>query len=217
MVYLFIGADPPSKEIQLKKIKQEFLSKGTEQFNQDILYAKELHLKELQEKLLSLPVNSPKRLVIIKGLQDLKEEVKPFLLHYVKKPFKQVILILDTESNYLKSGEFINSLARQVKVLRFKEMPELNTFTLGRAIMMKRPDYALATLNQLLQNGERPERILGGLRYICDKDSASTLETKKRLKLLLTCDIEIKTGKLKASFALEKLVVRLCGPTNALH
>jgi DNA polymerase III delta subunit len=214
MVYLFIGEDHPSKELQLKKIKQEFLSKGTEQFNQDILYGKELHLKDLQEKLFSLPVNSPKRLVVIKAFQDLKEEVRPFLLNYVKKPYKQVVLVLDADANYLKAGEFINSIARQAKVLRFKEMPTLNTFTLGRAIMAKKPDYALVTLNQLLQSGERPERILGGLRFVCEKDSTNTLETKKRIKLLLACDIEIKTGKLKPSFALEKLVVSLCRVTH---
>ena len=212
MVYLFIGDDPPSKEIQLKKIKQESLTKGTEQFNQDILYAKELHLKELQEKLLSLPVNSPKRLVVIRGLQDLKEELKPFLLAYAKKPYKQVILVLDIDSNYLKAGEFISNLARLAKTLRFKEPFVFNTFTLGQAITMKRAPHALATLNQLLQNGERPERILGGLRYICEKDASNTIETKKRLKLLLTCDIEMKTGKLKALFALEKLVISLCAP-----
>jgi DNA polymerase III delta subunit len=65
-------------------------------------------------------------------------------------------------------------------------------------------------LNQLLKKGERPERILGGLRYSWENSIATPLETRRRLKALLNCDIDIKTGRLKADFALERLVVSLC-------
>ncbi len=63
---------------------------------------------------------------------------------------------------------------------------------------------------RLLENGERPERILGGLRYAVEKTTYHPLESKKRLKFLLNCDTDIKTGRLKAEFALERLVVALC-------
>ncbi|MBU2221633.1 MAG: hypothetical protein KJ722_03350, partial [Candidatus Omnitrophica bacterium] len=36
-------------------------------------------------------------------------------------------------------------------------------------------------------------------------------EIRKRLKLLLNCDIEIKTGKAKPGLALERFIVSLCG------
>jgi len=210
MVYLFIGQDIPSKDKQLKEIKKELLTKETEQFNSDLLYAKELTLKALQERLLSLPVNSLKRIVVVKDAQDLKEEIKEFILKYAKSTDKHILLVLDFDRFDIKD-EFISSLYKSAKVFRFKETLPVTTFTLSNQIRLKKPEVALRILNQLLIGGERPERILGGLRYVWEKDVASPLESRRKLKLLLNCDIEIKTGKLKPVFALEKLVISLCG------
>ncbi|MBU3958880.1 MAG: hypothetical protein KKH29_05095 [Candidatus Omnitrophica bacterium] len=220
MVYLFVGQDAPAKNIKLKSLKQEYLAKETAQFNFDILYAKELNLLSLQERLLSLPVKAKKRMVLIKDAQELKEVVKNFILKYVKTPEPKIILILDIDYASLKqkdktgriksSDEFIRQLARHAKIYRFREPVPLDTFTLNRQIELKRTDYALKILSQLLQNGERPERILGGLRYSCQRNFAAALETRKNIRLLLDCDLDIKTGRLKPGFALEKLVVRLC-------
>lgn len=209
MLYLLIGQDSLSKDIQLKRLKQEFLAREFEQFNLDILYAKELTLKELQEKFLCLPVKSPKRIIVIKEAQSLKEESKEFILKFVAKPDKQLILVLDITLRN-RRDEFINRIYKYAKVLHFKEIVLPDTFTLSRQINLKKPDYALRILNQLLKNGEKPEMILGGLRYSGERDSLSSLEMRKRLRFLLNCDIEIKTGKLKAPFALEKLIVNLC-------
>jgi hypothetical protein len=55
MVYLLIGQDIAAKEIQLKKIKQEFLSPDLQDFNLDTLYAQEINLKDIQERFLSIP------------------------------------------------------------------------------------------------------------------------------------------------------------------
>ncbi len=213
MVYLFIGQDSPSKDIQLKAIKKEFLAEGTEQFNLDILYARELTLKDLQEKLIYLPLKSAKRLLVVKGAQDLQGVAREFILAFAKEPHKQTILVLDFD----KPDAFTDSIARYAKMFRFKQAQDINTFTLGRQITLGRPDYALRVLNQLLKNGERPERILGGLRYVWERESASPLETKRRLKLLLNCDVDIKTGRLKPVFALERLVLSLCGPGKPLR
>ena len=216
MVYLFIGDDPASKDIQLKKLKNAFLPKDLEQFNLDTLYARDLTLKNLQEKLLNLPGNNSKRVIIIKEAQDLKDALKEFLVEYFKKPQKHVVLVLDARC-VDKRDTFVNAALNYAKVLRFKEMPQISTFTLSRCIESKSPDSALTILNQLLREGERPERILGGLRHEWEKAAGTSLELKKRLKLFLACDIEIKTGKLKPVFALEKLVVSLCAFVNAFH
>jgi DNA polymerase III delta subunit len=69
-------------------------------------------------------------------------------------------------------------------------------------------------LGQLLREGERPERILGGLRYSFEQGNLVPQQARKRLRLLLNCDIEIKTGRLKAGLALEKLILSLCQPVN---
>lgn len=209
MVYLFLGDASPAKEIQLKKIRKEFIAQESQDFNLDILFASDLSLKGLQEKLLLFPVRNPGRMILIKDAQNLKPEVKDFLLDYFRKPYKHIILVLDIEQAD-RRDVFVQQACRFARVLRFQESAKPDAFSLSRFISSRRPDYALKILNQLLKDGERPERILGGLRYTWERESASPLETKRRLKLLLACDVDIKTGKLKASFALEKLVISLC-------
>lgn len=214
MVYLFLGQDSLSKDAQLKKIKEKFLTKGLEQFNSDILYAKETTLKGVQERFLCLPSAGCRRIIIIKEAEGLPKEAREFIIRYVKKPHPQIVLVLDFLRQE-KKDEFINSLAGFSQVLRFKEEQLLDTFMLNRQIGLGRANFALRTLNALLKKGERPERILGGLRYAWEKGTASPLQTSKRLKLLVNCDLEIKTGRLKPSFALEKLVINLCGLTKS--
>ncbi|MDI6605688.1 MAG: hypothetical protein QME65_00870 [Candidatus Omnitrophota bacterium] len=209
MVYLFVGEDSLSKDAQLKKIKEQFLAKGLEDFNLDILYAGDTTLKGLQERLLCLPSAGSKRLILIKQIEDLGNELKGFILGYIKKPNPQVILVLDALRQD-RRDLFLNTLIRFAKVFRFKEEPSVDTFALNRQISLGRPDFSLRILNQLLKKGERPERILGGLRYAWERNAGSASEMQKRLKLLVNCDLEIKTGRLKAPFALEKLVVCLC-------
>jgi DNA polymerase III delta subunit len=216
MVYLFIGEDSPSKNTQISRIKQQFFSKELEQFNLDILYARELTLVLLQERLLCLPVKAKKRLIVIKEAQALKEGVKEFLLEYAKKPRSQIILILDVEC-WARKDEFINQIYKYAKTFRFKETIRPDTFTLNRQIELGRPDYALRVLSQILKEGERPERILGGLRYAWERGVGHPITMRKKLGLLLNCDIDIKTGRLKPVFALEKLVISLCSLGKSFH
>lgn len=220
--YLFIGQDAISieglskKHAILEQIKDQFLAKKTEDFNLDILYSKDLSLKDLQEKLLFLPLNSKTRVVVIKEAQSLKEDIKGFISEYVKKQQGRVILVLDMERQEPKDA-FVGSILNYAKVYHFNEPARLDAFTLGHSIDNRSYEQALRILNQLLQKGEKPERILGGLRFTFEKNAASPLETRKRLKLLLNCDIDIKTGKLKPVFALEKLIVDLCGLSKSFR
>lgn len=216
LLYLFIGQDILSKDAKLKQLKQGLLAKEIEHFNIDTLYGRELGLSELQERILCLPVKAKKRLIVIKGAEDLKKEVKDFLLNYSQRPHPQVIMVLDADRCEVRD-EFLSAIARRSQTFRFKEAARLDAFTLSRQIELGRPDYALRVLHQLLQKGERPERILGGLRYAWQKIPTSPQATRKRLRVLLNCDLEIKTGRLKSALALEKLVVYLCGTQNSFR
>lgn len=209
MVYLFIGKDSPAKDIALKQIKTESLPQGLEQFNFDLLYAEELSLRCLQERLLAMPVKSSKRVLVIKNSGQVRKEVEDFIIEWSKGQRQNIILVLDIEKQGGKD-HFIRSLNKYAKVVRFKEDIPLNTFSLIRQIEERRPDSALKILSQLIRDGERPERILGGLRYSLESNMRNVTGLRHRIKLLLNCDIEIKTGKLKPVFALEKLVVNLC-------
>lgn len=220
--YLFLGQDIVTddglsrKDATLAKIKAQFLNKTIEDFNSDTLYAKELNLKDLQERLLSLPVKTKKRVIVIKDAQNLKENIKEFICGYLKKPLTSIILILDISAQNPKDT-FVKRISGSVQVFRFREPARINAFTLSRSLELKKSAHALKVLNQLLENGEKPEWILSGLRYDWENNVVNPFEMKKRLKLLLGCDIEIKTGKLKPVYALEKLIVSLCGFNKPLR
>lgn len=213
--HLFVGEDIigpdgiSKKDVQLKNILNSFIPPHLKDFNFDILEAKKLSLLELQEKLLNLPLKAKHRILVIRRIELLSEKIKDFILEYVKKPQPYLILILDTDRNNSKDT-FINSLSRYSRPYHFKEPLALDTFTLGRKINLRHAPDALKILKQLLERGERPEMILGGLRYTCEKDITNQAEMKRKIKLLVGCDRDIKTGRLRANFALEKLVVELC-------
>ena len=216
MVYLLIGQDVQSREGQLRKIKQEFLPRELQDFNLDTLYAKEVSLKDIQEKFLAIPLKSARRIIVIKDVDSLNQACRNFLLAYALKPNQQIVLVLILE-HYDYQDSFVKSISGNAKVMRFKETVNPDTFALNRQIELKNPDSALRLLNQLLRNGEAPERILGGLRYAWEKQGIQGQEARRKLKILLGCDVEIKTGRLKPAFALEKLVIGLCGFAQTQH
>lgn len=209
MIYLFIGEDNFSKDARLKKLKVEYLPRQTEQFNLDILYAQDTNLKALQEQLLRLPLKAKKRLVVVRESQQLKEEIKKFLLSYARKPYPHVVLVLDSQ-RYSFKDEFTKRMSQMSRVVRFRESAQPDTFTLSHAIDSRSVHQCLDILRQILENGGKPEQIMGGLRYVWDQDIRKPQEARKRLRLLLDCDIAIKTGRLRAQMALERLVTELC-------
>ena len=215
MVYLLIGQDVLSKDTALKQIKEKFLTPELAQFNQDVLYAKDLDILSFQERLLTLPVKSPKRIIIIKDSQNLKENIKEFILKTAATASSSTVLVLDFAQRSYKD-EFIRRLSGFAQVKEFKATSKPDAFALSRQIEMKKMDAALSILIQLLDEGEKPERILGGLRYAWEKNNTASPQARRKLQALLACDIEIKTGKLKANLALEKMVISLCGFSDSL-
>jgi DNA polymerase III delta subunit len=208
-IYLFIGQDSLAKERRISSLKTQFLKEKVRDFNLDILSARGLELKMLQERLLALPVQSPKRVIVLKDAETLKAPVRAFLRQYALKPCLEVILVLDMAQDKDEDG-FIKAISRQAQVSFFPLPTAPDTFSLSRQLARKDAHASLNTLHQLLQAGEKPERIMGGLRYVWEKEIFSGQRIRRRLKLLLACDVEIKTGRLRPDFALEKLVVELC-------
>lgn len=211
---MFLGQDNLSKNERLLRIKREFFPPELENFNLDILYAGELSLKVFQERLLVLPVQAKKRLIVVKEADSLKPEIKKFILGFCQDPPAGIMLILDMEKSGLRD-DFIGNISKYADVIRFRESAHLDAFVLSRQINLKKTDSALKVLNQLLKDGEKPERILGGLRYACEKEAVGWQDAAKKIKALIECDLEIKTGKVRPDFALEKLVVKLCAPIQA--
>jgi len=210
MIYLFIGEDELTKQEKLKDLKAEFLNPASVDFNYELLYAKEIELNSLQEIFSRLPVNSQKRVVVVKDAVRLSEKVKEFLVQYAKKPYPHIILVLDVLHRDTKD-QFLKAITPHAKLVSFQEAVHTNTFKLCDDLERKSITLALKTLHQLLGEGEKPERILGGLRYRWERDyGLNPKEKTRRFSLLLNCDIDIKRGRLKPEFSLEKLCINLC-------
>ena len=220
MIYLFVGEDEFSKNIKLQKIKQELNLTRLESFNFEILYSKDLDLKTLQARLLLLPLKARQRLILIKDATGLSNNIKQYLLTFIKKPFPHITLILDTR-RIDERDEFIKRISSSVKLINFHQSKEINAFILARQVLQSTGGRRLQTaqskikstmrlLRQLLLQGERPEKILGAFRYQLHRERLDLNEKKKKLLFLLNCDIDIKTGRLKPRMALERLLIRLC-------
>jgi len=209
MFYLFVGQDSASKDIRLEKLKQEFLSPESKAFNFDCLYARELTLPQLQEALLRLPAGAKRRVILVREAERLKENIKEFLSRRLKEPLGHAVLILDVNKTQ-GNDVFLRRILPFVKLVRFQEKEALNTFRLSQEIEGRRAAVGLKVLNSLLADGEKPERIIGGLRYSWQKGYLPDEERSRRLRLLLRCDLDIKTGRLKPVFALERLIIGLC-------
>lgn len=209
MVYLFIGDDELAKQEKLSLLKKKFLTPASRDFNFETLYAKETPCAVLQEALARLPVNASKRVVVVKDAQKLPEKAKEFLLTYVKKPLADTILVLDFNRLEPKDA-FQKAAVAAGRSLVFGQKEFASTFDLCDAIDRRHPAEALGILHQLLSEGEKPERILGGLRYRWERGvGLSAQERMRRMQLLLSCDIDIKRGRLKPEFSLEKLLIGL--------
>ena len=219
-VYLFLGQDildqenSSLKEKELNKLKT-CLPKQTRDFNLDVLHCNDrtFSLKALQEKLLFMPTGDGARIVVVRSLQDAQPEVKEFLVGYVRNPSVGIILVLDVDKFDPKNA-FVKGVSPYAQILRFRVDAQASTFTLSSLIEDKRTADALEILHELLDSGEKPERIMGGLRASWTRYPADPLILKKKLKILLQCDLDIKTGKIKPVFALERLIVNLCGFRN---
>ncbi|MCM8782826.1 MAG: hypothetical protein NC909_00290, partial [Candidatus Omnitrophica bacterium] len=195
MLYLFIGEDYFSKDIQLEKIKRSCFLKNLEPFNYDVFFAPDLQIEKLQESLKRLPQKAKKRVILIRQTELLKKEIKDYLCSYIKKPYPQVSLILDFRE-FDSQEKFNRIILRYAKVFHFRSKEILNTFRLSQEIERRRIVSALRILHTLLREGIEPEMLLGGLRYCWQTGYLSREEKKRRLTLLLDTDLSIKTGRL---------------------
>jgi len=219
MFYLFIGEDESAKRDKINSLKSELLEKGFEDFNCESFYAKELTLPLFKEALSRLPLESPQRIVVIKDVFKLKDELKDYLAAQIEKLPEDLILILESAVIPKTESAFVNKISRYGKVIPFKAKEKIDAFGLARAIERKDASFALNLLVDLFRNGEKPEMILGALRhrfvksdyFSAAQNSLKLKEKKEKVGLLMEADLNLKTGKVKPEFALEILVVKLCG------
>lgn len=210
MIYLFIGEDELVKSEKIHALKKQLLEPRLEQFNYEAIYAKEATPALFKEALSRLPVSAKCRILVIRDALKLKEPLQEYFLSRLESLPKDLVIVFDITAIPKEEIPFLNKILKIAKVERQKAATSVNAFTLAKAIQMKQPQQALNILADLFTQGERPERIVGGLRYQLVELSHSAKDRADKIKLLLDADISLKTGRLKPSLALETLIVKLC-------
>lgn len=210
MIYLFIGEDELAKTEKIRYFKKQLFDSKLEPFNSEVFQAKELSLPLFKEALGRIPQAAKNRLLVIKDILKLKNSLQEYFLSQIESLPSNLIIILDIVKIPPEKNLFINRILKIAKAVYFKSKESANAFDLARALEEKNADYGLNVLADLFKSGEKPERILGALRYQFAKHSLNREEKIKKIGLLLEADINLKSGKLKPEFALELLVVKLC-------
>lgn len=97
-VFLFIGEDRYLKEEALKRLIPSLT--GVSADGQDIktFYGSELDHQEVFDSLNTIPLLSEKRLVVIRDIEKISDDMRSGLIDYIKKPSKSAYLVLDAQS-----------------------------------------------------------------------------------------------------------------------
>ena len=210
MIYLFIGEDELKKTEKIHSLKKQLFNSQVESFNYEAFYAQELNLPLFKEVLSSVPVSAKNRLLVIKDALKLKDNLQEYFLGQIKDLPASLTVILDVAVIPKEENLFLNKILKIARAVYFKTRESVNAFGLARAVERRQPDQALNILVDLFKAGEKPERILGALRYQLISRGLNPQDRIKKINLLLETDVNLKTGKLRPEFALEALVVRLC-------
>ncbi|OGX07185.1 MAG: hypothetical protein A2Y06_05310 [Omnitrophica WOR_2 bacterium GWA2_37_7] len=148
--------------------------------------------------------------MILHTCQKLSDQNKKIILEFAQIDEDKVVLILDSDSAASKNS-FIQELYKRAEVLSFSKGRPLTAFSMEEDILSCNPKGALQVLFVLLENGQMPVWILGGILSFWQKNKRRMAESryKKGLLELQEADLNIKRTRINVQHALEILVVKL--------
>jgi DNA polymerase III delta subunit len=209
MIYLFLGEPSPSKEQAITRLKNKLMPDPQARiFDYDALDGMEVGSAGLKQSLMALPALGPRRLVMIRNANKLKDNQQDLLAEFgADNPKVDVVL----DWNSLAAKRFITRCGGRIRIEQSESGEKQNVFKMADLIP-RRPDEALKILNGLYEDGESPLNILGGLVWYWGKHRSRFPgeNYKKGLLHLQEADLRIKRSRVKPEQAVEMLVVKLC-------
>ncbi len=219
MHYLFLGEDSLSKNEQIESAKRKILPadkngkilKEALSFDYQLLYADKLTPEDFKKALITLPVVAKQRLIIIRNTNKLNKHNQELVLEFLNKGADYLSIIFDICEPDLQNN-FLKKIAKFSKVSLGKKEYRHNVFNMTDAIMARDIPGALRQLNDLMDNGDHPLQIMGGLVWFWgnNKNRLSKDKFQKGLKYLQEADLNIKRTRLNAQNAVELVVTKLC-------
>lgn len=209
MIYLLLGEDTQAKDNKIAQIKSSFLrTPESHHFDFESLDASHLSGANLKKALLSLPMISNKRLLLIRHAHHLKQDTIKVLENFLKDSCEHCDVILETVET-LK--EAFSSIVASARVFNFGEAQETNIFNMTKLMTARKTTDALKMLNEFYDQGMYPLQMMGALVWYWGKQGRALGSQKfqKGLKALEDADLNIKRSRLIPEYAMEKLVVEL--------
>ena len=160
---------------------------------------------------MALPAVAQKRLILIRAVEKLNAQNKDIILDFIQRENQHAVLILDSGETSFK-GAFFRDVMSAAEVLRFGQRgKKSDIWAVTRAIESRDSGEALRVLNTLLQDGDSPLRIMGGLVWFWGsfRNRISANGFKKGLLVLQEADLNIKRSRLKPEYAVEIAVTKL--------
>ena len=213
MTYLFLGEDTLAKDQKIAELKKKILVPPQSfQFDYELLSAAKLEPEVLKKALMALAAIAAKRLIIIRECHRLSPHNQEILFQFLEKSFNHAILVLDSDE-WDPKNSFLKKVRRMVELVEFSTSSKLNVFDLTKAIDFKKEGEALKILDQLTGQGIHPLQVLGTLVWFWGQARSAGVSGEKFEKGLLAlqeADLNIKRSRLKAEYAVEFLIVKLC-------
>ncbi len=213
MIYLFFGQNYTNKDQKIQEIKKKLLSAdNSEHFDFDQLDGTKLSAEDLKKSLVAMPAVLKQRVVLIRKIEKLSTQNKDLLLNWIKEKNQNCVLLLDSDEGESKNA-FLTKLSANAQVFSFAVGKGKNVFDMTRALSSRNDVEALKILDELLEAGDHPLQIMGGLVWFWGKQKGIVAKAKfeEGLEILQEADLNIKRSRLKPEYAIELLVVKLAG------
>ena len=219
-VFLVSGANFSQRQRVVENIKKRILRNKSLSLNTLIFYSKEIDVKDLELRLLTISFDRSK-IAIFKNFHDLSSAAGDFLFHNLTKILANTYLIFETDRDHYQlykskkfvKDKFFTSVLKRAALFRTSSLRE--KFSIENFInSIRRNDLvsSLYILEGLFAAGSK-EKILGPqilgiligeFSYIKD-----TTEKDKYFKYLWEADRAIKEKGLGARIVIETLLVKL--------
>ncbi len=211
MHVLLLGEDSHQKTQVIQSLKSEILPKEAGEFDYDVLYGHKLSAGELKKTLMALPAVASKRIIVLHQADKLEADQKEILSEFLSSDQTAVILVLES-NQWTEADRFVKKILKYVKVSGAVAGKGDDIFSVTRFISSGQPAAALKVLRSLLENGEHPLKMMGGLVWFWGnraKGRVSAEKFKKGLLHLQEADLCLKRSRLASDHAIEVLVTQL--------
>lgn len=226
-IFVVVGNDFDQRRLIIENIKSKILQKSKSPFSTLTFYAKEIDLKDLQEKV-SLVSFDKNKILVFKNADSLKKEIKDFLIKDINKIISNNYLLFEMEKDYFLNDKgpgadkflkfiFLNSAIFKAG----RPVYQANFDSFKKSIRMGDLSSSLYVLNKLFEGktSDTERKVLGLQIFGVLVSEVSYLKDKslrqKYLSFLMEVDRMIKEKGMEPKFAIELFLAKsFTGPAS---